>query len=526
VLNWQNGGFLSMLGGRVTGGQLTNAGSVTGFGTFSPSVINNSGATITASGGGTLTLTAIPLQNGVVNILGTLDVASAWSNGSAGTVSINGGVLTGGTFTVDGTVGGNGTIAANMVVGSGKAVTVSGGTLNVTALTTMNGGAINSGALVNYGTISGNGTIGSTLSNPGYVRATNGLLYLQALSGNQATGTLEASSGGTLQANGVTPWLNNGQVILSGGTVIGGDISNNTSHSISGYGTIAPNVYNSGQVVATNAGQTLTLNSSLVNLSGGSVAANNGNLIVDGAFVNQGTLAMTHSMGTFASTVVNSGAWITDPTTNIFQDTYTLTRSGYIQAGGNDVYVFTNNGSQVASFVNQSAQSNTFNTVSAKFVFNATLSLTQTMYAAGSNIGNLSVSGGFNPVFVGIAATNALFQFENNFALGTLEIGSTTEVAGADVNGGVDPGGLESALFLNELDLDPGAHLIISNDVQIYFITSNAFSSSQVTLLGDAGLHLLTSDASLVVPEPTVVLLWLSSIATLYAARKRGAGKK
>jgi hypothetical protein len=148
------------------------------------------------------------------------------------------------------------------------------------------------------------------------------------------------------------------------------------------------------------------------------------------------------------------------------------------------------------------------------------------MYAAGSNIGNLSLLGGFDAVLVGMAATNALFQYQNNFALGTLEIDSTTMVAGADVNGGVDPGGLQSALFVNELDLNPGAHLIISNDVQIYFITSNAFSSSQVTLLGDAGLHLLTSDASLVVPEPTVVLLWLSSIATIYAARKRGAGKK
>jgi hypothetical protein len=526
VLDWQNSGFLSMVGGSVGGGALTNAGSVTGFGTFSPSVINNSGATITASGGGTLTLTAIPFQNGIVNILGTLNVASAWSNGNAGTVAINGGVLTGGTFTVGGTAGGNGTIAANMIVGSGKAVTVSGGTMNLTALTTLNGGAINNGTLVNYGTVSGNGTIGSTLSNPGYVRATNGLLYVQALSGNQSTGTLEASAGGTLQANGIASWVNNGQVILSGGTVIGGDISNSTSHIISGYGTMTPNVYNSGQILANNANRALTLSSSLVNLSSGVVTGNTGNLVVGGAFVNQGTLAMVHSMGTFASTVVNSGAWITDPTTNIFQDTYTLTHSGYIQASAGDAYIFTNNGSHVASFVNQSAQSNAFNTVTAKFVFDATLSLTQTMYAAGSNIGNLSLLGGFDAVLVGTAATNALFQYQNNFALGTLEIDSTTMVADAAVDGGVDHGGLQAALFVNELDLAPGAHLVISNDVQIYFITSNAFSSSQVTLLGDAGLHLLTSDASLVVPEPAVVLLWLSSIATIYAARKRGAGRK
>ncbi|HVM62067.1 MAG TPA: autotransporter-associated beta strand repeat-containing protein [Verrucomicrobiae bacterium] len=522
---WQNGGLLSMLGGSVVGGTLTNAGSITGFGTFSPSLLNNSGATITASSGGTLTLTAIPFQNGIVNILGTLNVASAWSNGSAGTVTINGGVLTGGTFTVDGTVGGNGTIAANMIVNGGKSVTVNGGTLSLKALTSLNGGAFNSGALVNYGTISGYGTIGSTLSNPGYVRATNGLLYVAALSGNQATGTLEASRGGTLQANGVNSWINNGQVILSGGTVIGGDISNSFSHGISGFGTIAPNVYNGGQLMANNAGQPLTLNSSLVNLSSGTVGANNGNLVVDGTFMNQGTLAMTHSVGTFASAVVNSGAWITDPTTNVFQNTYTLAGSGYIQAGGGDVYVFTNNGSHVANFVNQSTQSNAFNTVSAKFVFDASLTLTQQFYAAGRNIGDLSISGGFGAVLVGIAATNALVQFQSNFALGTLEIDNTTEVAGADINGGFDPGG-QNALFVNELDLAPDAHLIISNDVQIYFISSNAFTSSQVTLLGNAGLHLLTSDASLVVPEPSIVLLWLSSIATIYAARRRAASRK
>ena len=96
---------------RAIGSTVTNASSITGFGTFSPSVLNNSGATITTSGGGTLTLTAIPFQNGVVNILGTLNVASAWSNGNAGTVTMNSGVLTGGTFTMRGTVGGDGTMA-------------------------------------------------------------------------------------------------------------------------------------------------------------------------------------------------------------------------------------------------------------------------------------------------------------------------------------------------------------------------------------------------------------------------------
>jgi hypothetical protein len=337
---------------------------------------------------------------------------------------------------------------------------------------------------------------------------------------------LEASTSGTLAINGMTPWSNNGQLIMAGGTVIGGNISNNAFQVINGFGTVTPNVYNSGEIVANNPNQALTFNQTLVNFAGGIVTANVGSIIVNGTFTNAGTLTMTRSLGTFAGPVVNSGAWITDPTTNVFQNTYTVTSSGFIQSSAGDVYIFSNNASQVASFVNQSTQSNAFSTVTGKFVFDATLSLTQTMYAAGSNIGNLSVSGGLDPVLVGMAATNALFQFENNFALGTLEIDSTTEVASAEVDGGGDSGGLESAVFLNELDLNAGAQLIISNDVQIYFISSNEFSSSQVTLLGDAGLHLLTSDASLVVPEPSVILLWLSSIVTVYAARKRAVGEK
>jgi hypothetical protein len=527
---WQNGGFLNMLGGTVIGGQLTNTGSVTGFGTFSPSVINNSGATITASGGGTLTLTAIPFQSGVVNILGTLNVASAWSNGNAGTVSINGGVLTGGTFTVDGTVGGNGTIAANMIVGSGKTVTVNGGTMNLTALTTMNGGAINSGNLVNYGTISGEGTIGSTLSNPGYVRATNGLLYVQALSGNQATGTLEASAGGTLDANGVTPWLNNGQVILSGGTVIGGDISNNTSHTISGYGTIAPNVYNSGQILANNANQALTLNSSLVNLSGGSVTANNGNLVVNGAFVNQGTLAMANSMGTFAGTVVNSGAWITDPTTNVFQNTYTVASSGFIQSSAGDLYVFSNNATTAASFINVSTNKTQYNTLNSAFQFANTLGVTQVFATAGLDFGPAAATA-TNQIELFNPSPYSLPQYSNNFALGTLEISSytTVEVDDAFITGGSGTDDdLTAALYLNNLDMGTDSLLIISTNVEVYFINSNNWSLANVQLQGNPnydqtfdGIHQFV-----VVPEPSIVLLWLSSITTVYAARKRGAKKK
>jgi hypothetical protein len=511
---WLNSSSVNMQGGSVVGAQLTNAGSIGGFGTFSPSVINNSGATITASGGGTLTLTAIPLQNGLVNILGTLNVASAWSNGNAGTVMIGGGVLTGATFTVDGTVGGYGTIAANMIISNTKTVTVSGGQMNLTALTTMDGGFVHNGTVVNYGTISGSGTVGSALSNPGYVRATNGLLYIQTLAGNQATGTLEASAGGTLQANGVTPWLNNGQVILTGGTVIGGDISNNLSRVISGFGTIAANVYNSGQVLANNGSQALTLDNSLVNLAGG-------------VFTNAGTLTMIHSVGTFAGGVVNSGAWVTDPTRDVFQDTYTVTSSGFIQANSGDVYIFTNNATTASSFINVSTNKSQYNTLLSDFVFANTLGVTQVFATAGHDFGPVATSA-TNQLEVFHPDPFSLAQYSNNFALGTLEISNftTVRVDDAFITGGFGTNDdQEAALYLNNLYMGTDSLLLISTNVQVYFINSNNWSLANIQLENNPnydqlfnGIHQLV-----VVPEPAIILLWVSSIVTVYAARRRRA---
>ncbi|HXI84385.1 MAG TPA: autotransporter-associated beta strand repeat-containing protein [Verrucomicrobiae bacterium] len=528
ALSWRNTGTLNLVNGTLLGGALTNAGRVSGSGTIGSSVINNSGATITASGGGTLTLTAIPLQNGLVNILGTLNVASAWSNGNAGTVTINGGVLTGGTFTVDGAVTGNGTISANMVIGNAKTVTVNGGQMNLTALTTMGGGIINGGPGVNnFGTMSGAGTISATLANTGYIRATNGLLFVQTLAGNQAAGILEASAGATLAINGTTAWLNNGQLTVSGGTVIGGAISNNASKVISGFGTISPNVYNSGQVLVNNPGQVLTLNNSLVNLAGGVVAANTGSLAINGTFTNAGTLNMVHSVGTFSGAVVNSGAWITDPTINVFQNTYTVTSSGFIQSSAGDVYIFTNNATTAANFINVSTNKSQYDTRASDFVFANTLGLTQVFAAAGHDFGP-AASMATNRIEGLNADPFSLPQYSNNFALGTLEISDFTTVRVTDAFSTLGPGtndGFEAALYLDNLFLGSNSLLLIGSNVQLYFINSNSWSMANVQLEGNPnfdnslnGIHQLA-----VIPEPSVVLLWLSGITTLCAARRRQA---
>lgn len=522
---WRNSGSLNLLGGTVIGSTLTNAGTISGAGTITSTIVNNSGATITASGGGTLTLTAAPLQNGTVNILGTLNVTSAWSNGSAGIVNLSGGVLTGATFTVDGTVKGNGTIAANMIVSLSETVTVNGGQMNLMALTTMNGGVFDGGPVINYGTVSGFGTMSTAVSNPGYILATNGTLRIQMLTGNQATGTLEASAGATLQANGITAWLNNGQVILSGGTIIGGDISNNAARVISGAGTIAETVINSGTVLANNANQALTLNDTVINLAGGTVKAGTGNLIINGAFTNSGTFSMIQSRGTFNGTVVNSGAWITDPTTNVFNNTFTVTASGFIQQTAGDVYIFTNNATTVGNFVNISTNNAQYDTLPGKFLFANTLGLTQDFYVAGHNLGP-AVGNSTNTILSLNPSPFSMPEYQTNFALGTLEISDFTTVRVSDafsLGGPAANDGLTAALYLNNLFMGQNSLLIISSNVQVYFINSNNWTAANFFLEGNPtfnnsinGIHQF-----LLVPEPNVLVMWLCGIATIYAARRR-----
>src|SRR5439155_14157886 len=160
---------------------------------------------------------------------------------------------------------------------------------------------------------------------------------------------------------------------------------------LSGNGTVVPNVINGGTVVA-NAAQPLTFGGLLVNQTSGIVSSSFGRLAVNGQFTNQGTLTMLHSVGTFNGGVVNSGAWITDPTTNVFNDTLTVTASGYIAMTNGDVFVFSNGATTAASFVNLSTNNTEYDTKPGKFLFSGTLGVTQAFYAAGHELGSAARS--------------------------------------------------------------------------------------------------------------------------------------
>ena len=95
---WLNSGTINIQGGSLVGSTVTNSGSITGFGTITPLVRNNGGATFTVTGG-TLTLSIAPTQIGtfVITHGGTLNVLAAWQN--SGTVNLLGGSIVGSTLT-------------------------------------------------------------------------------------------------------------------------------------------------------------------------------------------------------------------------------------------------------------------------------------------------------------------------------------------------------------------------------------------------------------------------------------------
>lgn len=513
------------------GGSLANSGTIdtrasgvlgvaagVNFVNSAGGVIQNTNGTATlglrAAGNTFLNLGTMTVLNGAsINMLNTSGTGTEWTNsgsvflGNGATAGIlnsgtidNNGSITANNATINMQVGGSGTRPFSQTA-NGQVIVSDGGTLTVTHLASDH-------LSVNGGTVTvGNGSALRIFTD--VAATTNAVL------------------------------VNGANIGLNGGTIISANITNSSGGTIKGFGTLsfdngplvglASNLYNAGSILANNAGAPLVLQGGAVfNQTNGTIAASSGNLIVTGTLANNGTVTLTSSVGTFNSTVVNSGAWITDPSTLVFQNTFTVTPSGFVSMTPGDVYVFTNGASAAADFVNLSSQSNAYNTANGKFVFDNTLGLTQNLVVAGHNLGPGSpnpVPNATNEAPVGLDLN--IPGFSNNFALGTLEISDFTTVRVSDAFSGL-PGlgtndGLTAGLYLDNLLMGFDSFLIISSNVQVYFKSSNTWDTANFLLEGNPtfdnainGLHQLA-----VVPEPGVVFLWLCGFVTVYAARRR-----
>ena len=296
---------------------------------------------------------------------------------------------------------------------------------------------------------------------------------------------------------------------------------------LTGHGTVsaAAPLVNQGTLTATGAGQALVVSSDLVNPTGGVVQAFTSALQVVGVFTNNGSLQFISSVGTYNQTVVNDGAWTTDGgSSSVFSNNFIITTNGYVSAAA-DQYLFK------ADLLNQSTNNLHWDTLGALPSTNTAGTGTQFLFS-GSAVTHTQVfdhpglllTGGFNGDVMGDATTGvqnvsgSVAGFEGNFAVGQLWLTNTTLLLEQS------PGLLATngALFVNDLYLFGGSHLVISNNMAVYFVNSNAWSLADITLLGNAQIHQLTGlGAELVIPEPNVLLMWLCGALTVWAARRR-----
>jgi len=531
-------------GSSIGSGSVTLNGGTLRFGNGSLLRVTNTVIGSVTFNGGTLA------ANEFVN-LGHVNSVANTSTLTSDLLNLVGGYLdaTGGTLVVLGNVANSGVLTNGD--GSGNGVLQVGSTGNnwVTNSGTIAlvAGTLDAGAITNTGTLVGYGILGATVHNSGLVSATNGALRLQ----NAATGagTYRAESAATLTFNGgglISSLFNTGGTIRVGGGVLtnnaifnnagtlalqGGTyqtstrLTNATSAWITGFGTLssAATLVNRGTILA-QGGSALVIDSGLYNT--GQVLAVSGSLQVTGVFTNQGTLNFISSAGLFNRAVVNQSTWsLTNGSSSLFDDNVLVTSNGTFQAQYFGHFRFGGN------FRNQSTNSAAWNTLDTApgaapgngdlFLFSGS-GLTQTQVFAHPG---LLLTGGFTPGPVtlsnavqDVTSFAAVTGFDNNFAVGQLWLTNTTLELTQTV-----PGGPSGALFVNDLFLLDNAHLVISNDLRLYFVNSNSWDLANITLLGNAEIHQLHSTGfiSLVVPEPNVLVLWLSGALTLLAARRR-----
>jgi fibronectin-binding autotransporter adhesin len=318
----------------VSGGMLNNTGQITGaVGIATGGIVNNDptgdiDGVVTANGGGTLNAnggTFNTAGNGIVNAGGTVNILADT------TVNIS-------------HTGGNTTIAATAAAGptlTGTITQSGGGTVT-------NNGGVSGNVSVNGGTFTNNEAIGGTLTMGGAGGSFNNN------AGGSITG-LATVNNGTLVANGGTFGAgidaNGGSVDINAATtanitVDGGDLDiasgigltgtvTQTTGSTTNNGTISGNVSVSGgtfenddtdaaDAVVAGIGGTLTISGgSFDNESGANVA---GAVVVSGTAMTGGTLNMNG--GTFGtSPVTNNGGTINvnaDTTANVANNSGTL----------------------------------------------------------------------------------------------------------------------------------------------------------------------------------------------------------
>ncbi len=469
---WTNGGTLTV---GFLANALSNRLTISGSG-----VVANFAGTIGSSSGAN--------SNWVV----VTDSGSVWSNVGGLFVGKSGAgnfmIISNGASVVSTT----GFISSASSGSNNYAVVTGNGSIwqNLTSLN-VGSNSLSSGAsawltVLNGGTVEAD-TLQSGFNSSGFITNQSGIF--QFISANPTVTTNTPNS--IVLTNGVISYRNvtgadifNSQIsniVIQGANTFRLNASTNASVASYMFGTNNGNLY---QHLSLIHGSTRWQSTAFTMGPGGIFFISNTTATVSGLFTNNGTVNVFGSRVTYEGPVVVSGAYLSDPSTNIFSTNVIITSSGYIQAAAGDVYQFERD------FSNQSTQSNLFNMSSAIAVFTN---------SAGEHVFDMTGSSALD------RGTNGIFSINdvtNNFAIGTLivaGVGDTLRVTGA----------VNNSLYVSALDLGGLAntnHLV--TDVNVYYdgnLAANSYLNKASYDLPGAGMLIPYG-----VPEPAI-LLWITA---------------
>jgi hypothetical protein len=243
-------------------------------------------------------------------------------------------------------------------------------------------------------------------------------------------------------------------------------------------------------------GNTLWRSANLTIGSGGAMLVSNTVGTVASIVTNLGTIRVENSLVTWVSNVVVRGSYISDPSTNTFQQNVTVSTNGSLVGGVGDLFDFKKN------LIINSTNTAQFNLASSIVSFSGGVS--QTNAVTGFDVG---------AVLAGFTATN--------FAYGTLTLTNSSTLVLE--SGG---GSYTKALYLGFLDLNGNSNLVsdISSAFNVYYLGSeyesdNAYLGNRTfTLSGGGYLIPIVS-----IPEPSIwSLLVLGGCAVFLRRSNRG----
>jgi hypothetical protein len=330
---------------------------------------------------------------------------------------------------------------------------------------------------------------------------------------------LEMINGGTAWKS---AWLNigsGGRMLVSNTTAnVEGVTTNSGTITVSGTGasvTWQSNVVLSTGTYRSWGGSTNQFSSGLQINSGGRLEVTSGVSMVGGVVTNSGTISVVNARSVFQGPVVlKGGAYYSDPSTNTFNDSFTVDASSVVTNAPGDVYAF-------GTDFNMLSTNRAFNMSSARVIFtDSNLALGVTSGVTNHTI-NLAGSGALDKGSNWIDHT----QLATNFSIGTLSIALGNRLTLTGHAGGTN------ALYVGILDLSAwGTNAValtntlqgaLNLNINLYYDkydTANAYLQGVAFNLWD-GKGLLIP-----IPEPSALGAGAAGLAFLIFLRRRSRG--